>query len=169
MRTTQDQVDALADAYIAKLENKAEGTLAPGPSDHHDAWDNAIVLRENDYVVGAQVVVRSNGPDGQPNSGDEISAVRYHKTTAKEIRDHFVDKAVGGFGKFFAKEDEEEKKDPAKLVAQEDASNIDAPVENVPADVALPEEMNSTPQEKEKLGWKLPSLKFDWGEEVDTR
>ncbi|QDU74387.1 hypothetical protein Pan97_13940 [Bremerella volcania] len=149
---TQDQVDALADAYIAQLEKDDGRILVPGPSDQHDAWDNAIVLQENDYIVGTQVVVRSNGPDGRPNSADDISAVRYHKTTAKEIRDQFVDKAVSEFGRFFNKQEE-----------VEDQAKVEEPIKNGPADAtATSDENDSTSEDEKKEGWKLPSLKFGW-------
>lgn len=159
--TTQDQVDALADAYIAQLENK-EGDLVPGPSGHHDAWDNAIVLQENDFVVGTQVVVRSNGPDGQPNSDDDIAAVRYHKTNAKEIRDHLVDKAVGKFEKFFAKE-AEENQNQAELELQEQVPNANELAEHEAADAPLPAEPDAEAQDEKKQGWRLPAIKFGWG------
>ncbi|PQO26714.1 hypothetical protein C5Y96_19715 [Blastopirellula marina] len=160
-QTTQAQVDKLADAYIAqRLAEKGGGTLSPGPSDQHDAWGHAIVLREKDYVVGTQVVVRSNGPDGRPNSTDDISAIRYHKTTATEIRDHFFDKAAKKFGQFFAKQDEAQ----AELEVQNDAPSIARSLKIDP-DRALPSEnADLTTQDENKHVWKLPTFRFSWGE-----
>lgn len=157
---TQQQVDALADAYIAQLEKQEAGELVPGPSDQQDAWDNTIEIRENDFVVGTQVVVQSNGPDGKLGSNDDISAIRYHKTTAKEIRDHFVGKAVGKWEELLAEHDQEEE---VEIDLQDEVPNAQDIPEHDPTDAPLSDQPKSNLEQEEKTGWKLPSFKIDWG------
>lgn len=153
-RTTQAEVDKLADAHLAQLEVEKDGPLTTDPTDQQDAWGHAIVLKTHDYVVGTQVVVRSDGPDGQPNTADDISAVRYHKTTASDIHDQLIDKAVAKFGHLFDKQDH----DQAEQAAHSDASSVVPPAES---DV---DNTDADSQDQVKQTWKLPSLKFGWGQ-----
>lgn len=159
-QTTQAQVNKLADAYIAQLEAKEVEALKPDPADQQDAWGHAIVLRENDYVVGTQIVVRSNGPDGRPNSNDDISATRYHKTTATEIRDQFVDNAFQKLGGFFRKQDNNPAETEEVKETPTGAQLVESEQDNIPHS----DTTDAKTEEQEKRSWKLPSIKFSWGE-----
>lgn len=96
---TQSHVDTLASSLNAQFSLGTEDVRLSEGLEEVDSWGNKLRVRADKFLVGARIVVQSDGPDGIHGTGDDISAIRYHRTTATEMQGELKEQAAGALSK----------------------------------------------------------------------
>jgi hypothetical protein len=82
---TQIRLATLADEVSQKVRNDVEPLPESGRLADRDAWNRQVKLALQAGVLGTRVSVRSDGPDGQSGTLDDLQAGRYVKHSVKDV------------------------------------------------------------------------------------
>lgn len=143
---TEQTVDRLAEAYYQQTK-APDAQFQDGPLAELDGWDQPLQLDTEKSLLGWWIVVRSNGPDGRPETDDDVKAIRQNWNNLEQVGGELAQRGTNKVKEkikgLLAGEPKEDPPTEEEMVA-----------EDVPQD-AEPEQQESQ--------FKLPSLKFRWG------
>ena len=97
--TTQKQIDTLADAFVDQMRDDQSDDPVEGLLPERDAWDQPIELFVDRALLGSLVVVRSQGPDRQSGTIDDLLATRVVRASAGEVGGELADRGIEALGK----------------------------------------------------------------------
>jgi len=82
---TQIQLATLADDVSQQVTGDVQPLPESGRLADRDAWSRQIELSLQEGVLGTQIVVRSDGPDGQSGTLDDLKADRYIPHSVQDV------------------------------------------------------------------------------------
>jgi hypothetical protein len=82
---TQIQLTSIANDVSQKVRDDVQPLPEIGPLTDRDAWNRQIELSLRDGVLGTRITVRSDGPDEQARTADDIRAYRHVNHSVKEV------------------------------------------------------------------------------------
>lgn len=91
---TQAIQKRLADDFADQVQGGAGDELKPSTLNQTDAWGQPLELFVDRFPIGTLIVIRSNGPDRQSGTIDDLLEIRPVPVTPKGIAKDLADVAV---------------------------------------------------------------------------
>lgn len=161
---TEQLVDRLAEKYYLQT-TEADPVFQNGTLPELDTWGQPVRLDTEKSLMGWWIVVSSDGPDGRPSTSDDVEAIRSNWANLEQISGELASRSANAIkeklkGMFAGSGKKDQPDEAAEQLAEQAAPVGDTPEDNEIAanEPAKPEQLG-----EEKKGWKLPSIKFDWG------
>ena len=144
---TRQLVDQLAEGFCEQTA-EPNAKLPNGFLPERDAWRRPVRLKSEKTIYGWNVTVSSDGPDGLPETWDDIGASKSRWESAK---------AIGG---------ELAKRGVEKVEAKVKQAFAAKPVETTNDQGSVEVDEEEAPEEERKW-WKFPSVKLPWGKSAE--